>query len=57
MSEQERKVYLKRIADKRKELEDSPKAAHEFLVRLGVITEKGNIRKRYKEACIQLSQG
>lgn len=39
-----------------KELVASKKKSEDFLVRIGVITKKGNVRKHYKNLCIQQDQ-
>ena len=36
-----------------KEVSSSKEKSEAFLVRIGVITKKGNIRKHYKNLCIQ----
>lgn len=39
-----------------KELVASKKKSEDFLIRIGVITKKGNVRKHYKSLCIQQDQ-
>ncbi len=45
------------ILDKYKsKVSKSEKSSKAFLVELGVITEKGNLRKNYKDLCIPKEQ-
>lgn len=39
-----------------KEIASSKKKSEEFLVRIGVITKKGNIRKPYRNLCTPKGQ-
>ena len=39
-----------------KEIASSKKKSEEFLVRIGVITKKGNIRKPYRNLCTPQDQ-
>jgi len=43
------KAYTKEVTATKKKSED-------FLVRIGVITKKGNVSKHYKNLCIQQDQ-
>ena len=43
------KAYVKEVTATKKKSED-------FLVRIGVITKKGNVSKHYKNLCIQQDQ-
>ena len=43
------KAYVKEVTSTKEKSED-------FLVRIGVITKKGNVSKHYKNLCIQQDQ-
>jgi hypothetical protein len=56
MSEKKYKEYLKKIKEYKKEVTSSKESANKFLIELGILTPKGNIRKAYKPLCIQKDQ-
>ncbi|WP_175459600.1 hypothetical protein [Pedobacter sp. ok626] len=56
MSEKERKEFSTAIKKYTERLSKSKKESKEFLVRSGIITEKGNFREPYKHLCIQQDQ-
>jgi hypothetical protein len=48
MTDQERAQFFKDAEAYRKKITSSPEAAKQFLVRVGICTPKGNLRKPYK---------
>lgn len=52
MTDKERNEFLIILENKRKKLSKDPVAAKKFLVDIGIITDKGNLRKPYKNLCI-----
>ncbi len=58
MSEKELKELMKKIKQEQEEIKNSKEAAKKFLVELGILTPKGNLKKKYKDygLCIQPSQ-
>lgn len=48
MTKQELEKNVKILRSKKKEVEQSKKAAREFLVSAGIYTTKGKLRKEYK---------
>lgn len=56
MTDQERNELLKIIEKYKKTFLGDEKASKEFLIELGIYTEKGNLRKNYKHLCIQPDQ-
>lgn len=56
MSDKERKEFSVEIKKYTEKLSKSKKESKEFLVRTGIITEKGNFREPYKHLCIQPDQ-
>jgi len=56
MSEKDRRVFSEAIKKYTLKLSKSKKESKDFLVRTGIITEKGNFRKPYKHLCIQQDQ-
>lgn len=50
MSEKELKQLKKDGIKLQKEVAKSPEAARKFLIELGVLTAKGNLKKRFKVA-------
>ncbi len=53
MTDKEINELLKIIERYKKTLLGNEKASKEFLVKSGIYTEKGNLRKNYKHLCIQ----
>lgn len=53
MTDKEREQFLTLLESYKKRLSKSENKAKEFLVNVGVYTEKGNLRKNYKHLCIQ----
>jgi hypothetical protein len=53
MTEKERKEFLSILEEYKTRLSKNEKKAKEFLVDVGVYTEKGNLSKNYKHLCIQ----
>ncbi len=56
MTGKEREEFLVILEKKRKKLAKDPIAAKKFLVDVGIITSKGNLRKPYKNLCIPQDQ-
>jgi hypothetical protein len=56
MSKQERENFKKAVESYKKEVLVSKAASQQFLVELGIFTEKGNVRKPYKHLCIPQEQ-
>ena len=52
MCEKETRELLKTLKDSKKEITKTKKSSREFLVELGIFTEKGNLKKNYKDLCI-----
>lgn len=48
MSKEERENLLKRIGETRKKALQSKESAFDFLVEIGMVTPKGNLRKPYR---------
>lgn len=56
MSEKERKEFQEIMETYRKKVTRSKETSQKFLIELGIITEKGNLRKPYKHLCIPQEQ-
>ena len=56
MTEEERLDLLKSMEKYKQMLSGNQKASREFLVRIGIYTEKGNLKKNYRNLCIQPDQ-
>jgi hypothetical protein len=56
MSEEEVKEFMVFAKKYTKKLARDKKASHEFLVAVGIITKKGNLRKNYKNLPALLGQ-
>lgn len=52
MSNKENRAFIIILDRYKKELSKSEKKSKKFLVKVGVYTEKGNLRKNYKHLCI-----
>lgn len=50
MSEKELKELKKKITQRQKEVKNSKEAATKYLIELGVLTSKGNLKKAFKPA-------
>ena len=48
MSDKELKDLKKSIIKQQKEVATSPEAAKEYLIKLGIMTANGNLKKRFK---------
>jgi hypothetical protein len=57
MSQKERDEFAKQAIAHRKTVTASARASKKFLVAVGVLTSKGNLRKFPKPACIPHAQG
>ncbi len=59
MEQKEYSALMKQIKKEQEEVKNSKEAAKKHLVELGILTPKGNLRKKYKDfgLCIQPSQG
>lgn len=55
MSKSEFEVVKKLLEQKRKEIKNNQKEARLILVNAGIFTEKGNLKKVYKDICTQSS--
>lgn len=56
MSKSEFEVVKKLLEQKRKEIKNNQKEASLILVNAGIFTEKGNLKKVYKDICTQSNQ-
>jgi len=56
MSDKEVHDFLKILEDYRKKISKDKEASRKFLIELGIFTEKGNLRKQYKNLCIPQEQ-
>jgi len=56
MTEEEREDLLKSMEKYKKMLSGNQKASRELLVRIGIYTAKGNLKKNYRNLCIQPDQ-
>ncbi len=56
MSKSEYEVVKKLLDKKRKEIKNNQTEARSVLVRAGIFTKNGNLRKVYKDICTQQSQ-
>ena len=56
MIDQEISDLIEIIEKYKKAFLDDEKASKDFLVELGIYTKKGNLRKNYKNLCIQPDQ-
>jgi hypothetical protein len=56
MKDKEIKDLVKTLEKYRNELGKSEEKSRKFLVQTGIITEKGNLRKPYKNLCIPQEQ-
>lgn len=43
---------IEQLEKLRKQLAGNKKASHDFLVKAGIITAKGNLKAQYKQQCI-----
>ncbi len=57
MSDKERKDFSLAIKKYMQELSKDKNASKAFLVKAGIITQKGNLRHPYKHLCIPQEQG
>lgn len=53
MTDKKRQDFIKVLKSYKNEVTKSKKASKEFLVSLGIVTEKGSVTKKYKNICIQ----
>lgn len=53
MSKSEYEVVKKLLEQKRKEIKNNQIEARSILVSAGIFTEKGNLKKVYKDICTQ----
>ncbi len=56
MTKKELEELLALMKAMRKKLEGDKKASQKFLVDAGIFTEKGNIKKPYRELCTQVEE-
>lgn len=56
MSQQEREKFEKAAKSYKKRVTSSQKASRRFLIELGIFTETGKLRDRYKHLCIPQDQ-
>lgn len=52
MNEEERQLFLKALAKRKKEALKNKETAIKYLKEVGFLTENGNVKARYKSACI-----
>ncbi len=48
MTHEERQIFLIKLAKRKKKALKSKKAAMDFLIEMGIVTEKGNLKSPYK---------
>jgi len=56
MSKEEYKEFIKVLKARKHQLSKSTEESKKFLVDLGVVTKKGNLKKNYKNLCIPIEQ-
>lgn len=56
MSEKEIQSTIKEIQSAGKKISKSKKTSHAFLIKLGVITKSGNVKRAYRDLCTPLTQ-
>ena len=56
MTEDERVDLLKSMEKYKQKFSGNQKASREFLVKIGIYTAKGNLKKNYRNLCIQPDQ-
>ncbi|WP_318641098.1 hypothetical protein [Flavobacterium ardleyense] len=56
MSKSEYEAVKKLLQQKRKDIKNNQTEARSILVNAGIFTEKGNLKKVYKDICTQPSQ-
>lgn len=56
MTDKERQEFIRLLETYKKKFSKSKKDAKEFLIEIGVYTEKGNLKKNYKHLCIPQEQ-
>jgi hypothetical protein len=56
MCKDEHRELIKALKDKKNLVSKSAKESKKFLVDLGVVTEKGNLRRNYRSLCIPIEQ-
>jgi hypothetical protein len=49
-------ALIEKLEKYRKTMETNQKASKEFLIKVGVVTKKGDLRANYKHLCIPLEQ-
>jgi hypothetical protein len=52
MGDKEFKEFKKILESYREKVTQTKESSQEFLVNVGVFTEKGNLKKNYKDICI-----
>jgi hypothetical protein len=52
MEDKEYKIFKAALESYRDKVTQTKEASQEFLVNVGVFTEKGNLKKNYKHLCI-----
>tara|TARA_R110000868_G_scaffold177159_1_gene415454 strand:+ start:293 stop:466 length:174 start_codon:yes stop_codon:yes gene_type:complete len=52
MHDHERKILLQELRAYKKEVTSSKESSRKFLKDVGIITEKGNLTKNYRNLCI-----
>lgn len=48
--------YIKSIKDYKEEITSSVESSKKFLIDLGLLTKKGNVKSRYKKLCIKINR-
>ena len=56
MSQQEYEQTLEAVQEQRKKATASPEAARAYLIRLGVLTEEGEVEEKHADLCVLLGQ-
>lgn len=56
MTNQERQKFAQILEKYKEKVSHSQESSRKFLVELGVVTEKGNLKKNYKHLCIPQDQ-
>lgn len=56
MCKDEHRELIKALKDKKNLVSKSAQESKKFLVDLGVVTKKGNLRRNYRSLCIPIEQ-
>jgi len=56
MTDEEKQEFLKILKKEQEKLSNNSKKAKEFLVKIGVSTQGGNLKRDFKDLCIPQEQ-